>query len=99
MTSSQVSTKGDVTRKLQPTARRLLEHIRLVVPIYGRFSVLEHLFVFFFFRLAMTRRLGPNSQHIRYEHECATVYARRLFPAPSFEFWLFIKHGCVIGVA
>ena len=99
MTSSQASTRGDVTRKLQPTTWRLFEDIRLVVPIYGRFTVLEHLFIFFFFGLAMTRRLGSNSQHIRYEHICATVHARRLFPAPSPDFWLFIKYSRVFGVA
>ena len=51
--------RGNERSELEPTAWGLLEDVRLVVPVYGRFSVLKHLFIFFLLRFAMTRRLGP----------------------------------------
>lgn len=41
------------------TARRFFEYIWLVIPIYGKFTVLQKLFVFFFLGLSMTRDLVP----------------------------------------
>src|SRR6266404_6326607 len=96
---SCVNIERNGSQKSQLTAWRLLKDIRLVVPIYGCFSIFKHLFVFFLFGLAMTRRLDPNLWHMRYEYEYATVHARRLFPAPAPSFWLCIKYGCVFGVA